>query len=239
MTSADPRATAAAASKCAWLGGLPPSLTERIVVLSPAEVRPGVVRPAHQVSVPARGRRLRVAVVGAGLAGLTAARILEEQGHDVVVVEKARGAGGRSATRRHEAWQFDHGAQYFTARDPRFLQHVLAWQERGSIALWEGRIGVVEKGRVQAAAEQTRRFVGLPGMNAVCRDIAGELSDCRFQWRVQSAALEHPGGASPGHDHAAGAGRTAARFVRVARAGAPGPETSDDAALLGADGRFR
>jgi photolyase PhrII len=147
-------------------------------------------RYAHQVSVPAGGKRLRVAVIGAGLAGLTAARILQDQGHDVVVVEKARGAGGRSATRRHDEWRFDHGAQYFTARDPRFLRHVLAWQERGLAALWEGRIGVVENGRVQAAGQATQRFVGVPGMNAVSRELAAELSDCRFQWRVEGAAFE-------------------------------------------------
>jgi len=148
-------------------------------------------RYAHQVSIPAGGRRLRVAVIGAGLAGLTAARILEDQGHDVVVVEKARGAGGRMATRRRDGWRFDHGAQYFTARDPRFLRHVLAWQERGLVALWDGRIGVVEDGRIRAAGQGTQRFVGVPGMNAVCGELAAELSDCRFQWRLQSAAFDH------------------------------------------------
>ena len=142
-------------------------------------------RYARQVSMPAGGHRQRVAVVGAGLAGLTAARVLEDQGHDVVVVDKARGAGGRMSTRRDGDLRFDHGAQYFTARDPRFLRHVLAWQERGLVAEWTARIGVVEHGRVEPAPDGTRRYVGVPGMNAVCRDIAAELRDCRFGWRVQ------------------------------------------------------
>jgi predicted NAD/FAD-dependent oxidoreductase len=142
------------------------------------------------VSVPAGERVLRVAVIGAGLAGLTAARILQDQGHLPVVLEKSRGAGGRMATRRHDPWRFDHGAQYFTARDPRFLRPVLAWRERGLVAAWSGRIGVIEDNRVRAAPDGTERFVAVPGMNAICREMAAELSDCRFEWRAQGAAFD-------------------------------------------------
>lgn len=135
-------------------------------------------------------RALRVAVVGAGMAGLTAARTLQDQGHQPIVLEKARGAGGRMATRRHNDWRFDHGAQYFTARDPRFLRHVLAWRERGLVEAWNGRIGVIEDNRIAAAPDGTERFVGRPGMSAVCRELAGELADCRFGWQVQDAAFD-------------------------------------------------
>ena len=58
--------------------------------------------------------RLRIVVVGAGMTGLTAARALSGQGHDVVVIDKARGPGGRMSTRRDNDLRFDHGAQYFT-----------------------------------------------------------------------------------------------------------------------------
>jgi len=146
-------------------------------------------RYAQQAARPAGGRRLRVAVVGAGLAGLTAARILQDQGHEVILLEKGRGAGGRMATRRHRDWQFDHGAQYFTARDPRFLRHVLAWRERGLAEPWQGRIGVVEDGRISAAPQGTTRWIAAPGMSAVCSEMAGELVDCRFDWRLHRAAF--------------------------------------------------
>jgi len=147
-------------------------------------------RYARWVSRPAGGRRMRVAVIGAGLAGLSAARILEDQGHEVVVVDKARGAGGRMSTRRHGDWRFDHGAQYFTARDARFRRHVLAWQQRGQVKAWGGRIGVIEHGAVTAAKEDGERFVPLPTMSSVCREMAAELRDCRLEWRLQSAALD-------------------------------------------------
>jgi len=148
-----------------------------------------VDRYARQVSMPAGGRRLRVVVVGAGLAGLTAARTLTDQGHEVTVVDKARGPGGRMSTRREGLLRFDHGAQYFTAQDPRFLRHVLAWGERGLVQEWSARIGVVENGGIHPATEGTRRYVAVPGMNAVSRDFAAELADCRFDWTAEAAEL--------------------------------------------------
>jgi predicted NAD/FAD-dependent oxidoreductase len=53
---------------------------------------------------------VRIVVVGAGLAGLTAARSLVAGGHDVLVLDKGRSPGGRMATRRIGGATFDHGA---------------------------------------------------------------------------------------------------------------------------------
>ncbi len=55
---------------------------------------------------------MRVAVVGAGLAGLAAARELDAAGHEVVIYEKSRGAGGRTSTRQSPHGRFDHGAPF-------------------------------------------------------------------------------------------------------------------------------
>ena len=51
-----------------------------------------------------------IAIIGAGMAGLTAARLLVNHGREVRVYEKSRGTGGRLATRRSDAGAFDHGA---------------------------------------------------------------------------------------------------------------------------------
>jgi len=146
---------------------------------------------ARLVSRPGAGRSMSVAVVGAGLAGLTAARILDDQGHEVVVVDKGRGAGGRMSTRRDGDLRFDHGAQYFTARDPRFLRHVVAWRERGLVDAWQARIAVIGDGPAEALDSHQERFVALPGMSAVCSEIAGALPDCRFGWEAQAARFEN------------------------------------------------
>jgi predicted NAD/FAD-dependent oxidoreductase len=88
------------------------------------------------------------------------------------------------STRRDGELRFDHGAQYFTARDPRFIRHVMAWQERGLVQPWNGRVGAVEDGTLNASGTQTVRWVGIPGMNSVCGDMAQQLSDVRFGWEV-------------------------------------------------------
>jgi predicted NAD/FAD-dependent oxidoreductase len=129
-----------------------------------------------------------VAVIGGGLAGLAAARTLADQNHAVVVFEKARGRGGRAATRRLPdvpggAASADHGAQYFTARDPRFRRRVLSWAARGVLARWEGRFGAVGADGIQPAGEGDERWVGVPGMSALGRMLADDL-DLRLSTRV-------------------------------------------------------
>lgn len=61
------------------------------------------------------------AVIGAGMAGIACARTLVQAGQRVTLFEQAEQAGGRMATRHTPFGGFDSGAQYFTARDPRFV----------------------------------------------------------------------------------------------------------------------
>jgi len=63
----------------------------------------------------------RIAVVGAGIAGLACARALADAGRAVTVLERARGVGGRCATRRIEGVPFDMGVAFLHGRDPGFL----------------------------------------------------------------------------------------------------------------------
>ncbi len=106
---------------------------------------------------------MRVGIVGAGMAGLTCATFLSEKGFDVRVFDKGRGAGGRMSTRRIDTplgeAAFDHGAQYFTARDRHFLKAVRSWRELGLVASWP-----------DAGAEA---WVGVPAMNSVIKHLAG------------------------------------------------------------------
>ena len=53
---------------------------------------------------------MRVAIIGAGMAGLAAGRRLRSQGVDAVIFEKSRGPGGRCATRRQDGFVWDTGA---------------------------------------------------------------------------------------------------------------------------------
>lgn len=62
----------------------------------------------------------RIAVIGAGIAGLACARTLMQAGHDVHVYERLSQAGGRMRSVSGPYGSFDIGAQFFTVRDARF-----------------------------------------------------------------------------------------------------------------------
>ena len=122
------------------------------------------------------------AVIGAGMAGITAARTLVQAGHRVSVFEKSRGAGGRMATRETPYGGFDHGAQYFTVRDPRFMQALN--EVPGTQALckpWSANSVQVRDplGRVIEVPRRAREphFVGAPAMNALVRHWAAPLGE--------------------------------------------------------------
>jgi predicted NAD/FAD-dependent oxidoreductase len=126
---------------------------------------------------------MRIAVIGAGVSGLSAARALHAQGLRVLVFEKSRGLGGRAATRRGDGVSFDHGAQYFTARDPIFRTEVQAWCERGAAGCWPARIGRFRNGQIQSSPDDQQRFVAVPGMSALGGHLGADL-DIHKQTRV-------------------------------------------------------
>jgi hypothetical protein len=116
-------------------------------------------------------RKPKIAVIGAGVGGLMCARGLHDHGLDVTVFEKSRGPGGRSATRRIEsALQFDHGAQYFTCKDPRIARYVESWVQDGVVQPWLGRIASLKMGGFEASSDRIR-FVGTPAMSTIGRHL--------------------------------------------------------------------
>lgn len=79
----------------------------------------------------------QILIIGAGLAGLTAARLLRDAGKNVIVIDKARQPGGRMATRNSEHGDFDHGAQYLTNRTPEFSALLNPMVQSGALAAWK------------------------------------------------------------------------------------------------------
>ncbi|MGE4070009.1 MAG: NAD(P)/FAD-dependent oxidoreductase [Lysobacterales bacterium] len=114
---------------------------------------------------------LPIAILGAGIAGAAAARELHRRGLSVQVYDKGRNPGGRAATRTREGAHFDHGAQYFTARDPRFLDQVEAWHAAGVVQEWQPRLVAIDsEGRRRLETGETR-WVGVPGMRELATNL--------------------------------------------------------------------
>jgi hypothetical protein len=118
---------------------------------------------------------LHYAVVGAGIAGLSCARVLVDAGVHVTVFDKSRGPGGRMSTRRGEGWACDHGAQYFTARDPLFQDELARWQAAGVAARWQPRVVVFDADGRRAGGGAEVRYVATPRMTAPARHLADGL----------------------------------------------------------------
>ncbi len=119
-----------------------------------------------------------VAVVGAGIAGLTAASRLERAGRSVVVLDKGRSVGGRLATRRLGGATLDHGAQFLTARSDAFVREVGAWVSAGVVHEWCRGFDDVPDGHPRYAARG--------GMNRIATQLATAVADVRVGVQVMS-----------------------------------------------------
>jgi predicted NAD/FAD-dependent oxidoreductase len=124
----------------------------------------------------------RVAVVGAGLAGLAAGEALRAAGHEVVLFDKGRSPGGRMATRRIGGAVVDHGAQFFTVRTPELAERVERWIAEGLVFEWSRGFG--------PEADGYPRYAVRGGMNALAKRLAEGLdvrcSSLVFELRVGS-----------------------------------------------------
>lgn len=141
------------------------------------------------MSLPRGAGKPWVAVVGAGIAGLAAANELHRAGCRVTVVDKGKNPGGRMSRKRSPAdatTGWDHGAQYFTARDEAFVRQVADWQRGGVVDAWNGRFVLACNGAFTAEPGEAR-WVGKPAMNAPLRDLAARLphGSVRCECRVE------------------------------------------------------
>ncbi|RZJ15786.1 MAG: FAD-dependent oxidoreductase [Acidovorax sp.] len=136
-----------------------------------------------------------IAVVGAGMAGLSCAHALAQAGHAVHVFDKSRGPSGRMSTRRaedaHGPWQCDHGAQYFTARDPAFRAEVARWQQASVAALWDARLASFDGSTWTTPTTPVERFVGTPRMTSPAAWQVQNLgAGAQAQWQTTVRRLD-------------------------------------------------
>lgn len=109
---------------------------------------------------------LPTVIIGAGMAGLSAANALAQGGQSAVIFDKGRGIGGRVATRRvtladGTGLQFDHGAQFATAKGAAFAAALGALQTAGMAAQWH-----------TGGTDARMQIIGAPAMSALARGVA-------------------------------------------------------------------
>lgn len=119
---------------------------------------------------------MKIVIIGGGFCGLYLAKNLQKN-HEVHVLEKSRGVGGRLATRYATPFEFDHGAPYFKASSPEFIEFCNQLETAGVLEKWQNF------------------YVGVPKMNAIGKFLSqglnvinAEISTANFtdKWRLSS-----------------------------------------------------
>ncbi len=131
-----------------------------------------------------------VIVIGGGIAGLQCARELHRAGRHVAVIERARGVGGRCATRRFEGQPIDFGPMFLHGHAPAFLQALMDVEGLVFNPLWPRRIeGQGAPCQPDALAPTERRAILPAGMSAFAKHLASGL-EVRLQTRIVGITVE-------------------------------------------------
>ena len=125
---------------------------------------------------------LDVAVIGAGVAGLTCAQQLKLAGYSVALLEKSRGVGGRLAKRRlSEAsagpTHADHGVCYLKPKDATFAKLVQQLCDRQEMVVWTEQIHELGgAGEVLPPKSRSLRYASPQGINSLAKALAKDLT---------------------------------------------------------------
>jgi len=133
-----------------------------------------------------------VLIIGAGLTGLIAANLLQQQGLTVAVLDKGRSVGGRLATRRiAEGGVADHGAQFFTARTEAFKKQIDHWIADGIVYEWS--TGWTDGSLKRTHGDGHPRYAAKGGMNQIAKHLAKDLNRVEVNVRIKAIRLVDEG----------------------------------------------
>lgn len=136
---------------------------------------------------------MKVAVVGAGISGLAAARTLKKNGVEPTLFEVGQGPGGRCATQDFAPYRFDSGATSIAPRGRTLERVMLEELPQDGLQIIEKPIWTMEFGRVtrgDAVKMAITRYVYAQGINHLPALLAEGL-DVRYGIRV--TALDREG----------------------------------------------
>lgn len=130
---------------------------------------------------------MKIAIIGAGISGLTAGIELKNAGHGVMIYEKSRGYGGRMATRYAEndkTLKLDHGVPYVSAESDEFRFLLKELYEENILEEWKSKI--IKKDLKDAPLKHysnLEKFYAPDGMNSIGKYLGKDL-DIRFSEKV-------------------------------------------------------
>ena len=124
---------------------------------------------------------MKTAIIGAGMAGLTTATILQGAGFEVTVFDKSRGSGGRLSSRSYAGGWIDHGAPYFSASLPYLNDFLHEQLPAGRLNHWQGQVSG------ELRPDEQLQVVGVPRNSAITR---GLLRDPNFHPATRIARIE-------------------------------------------------
>jgi renalase len=117
-----------------------------------------------------------VAVIGAGIAGLTCARQLQQAGKRVVLIDKSRGLGGRLATRRLAGTHADHGVCYLHAKGDRFQGWIDELVSVGILRVWTNGIhSLSANGILQPPTKSAPYYAAPMGATSIAKYLGQDL----------------------------------------------------------------
>ncbi|CCU73201.1 NAD(P)/FAD-dependent oxidoreductase [Thalassolituus oleivorans] len=128
----------------------------------------------------------RIAIVGAGMAGLSALSALTKQGHVVTLFDKSRGSGGRMASKKVGDASWDMGAQFIRAHDASFMKTLHEWQHQGWVSEWAVTPHVIDAEGIRLSDDESTRYVGVSRMTALSRQLLAPATEFIPNTRIVS-----------------------------------------------------
>ena len=128
----------------------------------------------------------KIAIIGAGLSGLSLANALKNRA-EIALFEKQLVVSGRMASIFDADFSFDHGAQYFTARTPEFQDFIQPMLRDGRIQPWHARCATLKDNVISDLKDlclDEPRYVGVPSMASIGQSISRGL-DVRFNTQIK------------------------------------------------------
>lgn len=140
-----------------------------------------------------------IGIIGAGIAGLTAGRVLANAGHEVIIIEKSSGFGGRMSTRNagdNNSIKFDYGTPFISGKSPEFMQFITELESKGLLAPWTDSLSFYNSDGfydTHPSRENQALYIAPQGMNSIGQYLSRWM-DFRLNRSVSGVTMVAPVG---------------------------------------------